>query len=258
MNSRNSTIRPFREAEKMRDHGRNRAAGLALDETRKNNHGRVVAFAHRKDWLIGDEFKLRVARRQHLGHGRLAAMMSEERKHLDRRVADELDIVVDGIEDKINLGLPEGFVDGAQPFARRLGHARIHCPSDRPGDDTPPLMPIQSKAADVAVRRRCAGMLHPLTERRGCEHRVLLGKAIRMTEAHPPHANRLAFGVSRPLRFEKARNRAKATASGGAGRQAECVLHGSSLAGIRDFAGRAESSRNSLWPNRQSAPAAPA
>jgi hypothetical protein len=80
-------------------------------------------------------------------------------------------------------------------------------------------------------------MLHLPTERRGCEHRVLLGKAIRMTEAHPPHANRLALGVSRPLRFEKACNWAKATASGGAGRQAECVLHGSSLAGIRDSPG---------------------
>src|SRR4029077_13222276 len=98
------------------------------------------------------------------------------------RVTDELDIVDEGIEDKINLGLPEGFVDGAQPFARRLGHARIHCPSDRPGNGPLSLVPIQSKAADVAVRRRRAGMLHPLTERCGCEHRVLLVKAIRMTE----------------------------------------------------------------------------
>src|SRR6185437_11321794 len=57
------------EAQKMRNHGGDRTAGPAMNETRKDDHGRVVAFAYRKDRLIADEFELRIAGFEYRGHG---------------------------------------------------------------------------------------------------------------------------------------------------------------------------------------------
>ena len=60
------------------------------------------------DRLAGDEFERLHRAVQGLRHRRLAPAVSEERKHLDGGVADEFDIVVNGIEYEIKLPLLHG------------------------------------------------------------------------------------------------------------------------------------------------------
>jgi hypothetical protein len=59
---------------------------------------------------------------QGLRHRRLAPAVSEERKHLDGRVADEFDIVVNDIEYEIELPLLHGRIKRRQPSAQNVGH----------------------------------------------------------------------------------------------------------------------------------------
>jgi len=67
-----------------------------------------LEFDHHRDRLAGDEFERLHRAVQGLRHRRLAPAVSEERKHLDGGVADEFDIVVNGIEYEIKLPLLHG------------------------------------------------------------------------------------------------------------------------------------------------------
>ena len=108
MNSRNSTILSIAEAHEMRKHSLYRAAGHRLTP-RVNSI--TAAFSSSITIEIGSQAtnsNASTAPCKSLRHRRLAPAVSEERKHLDGRVADEFDIVVNGIEYEIKLPLLHG------------------------------------------------------------------------------------------------------------------------------------------------------
>src|ERR1700722_15026880 len=91
----------------MRQHPLHGASGHAADAAGEQHDGGTLGFDHHGNRLAGDEFERLYGAVQRLGHGHLAATMPEKRKYLDRRIADELDVVVNGIEYEIELSLSD-------------------------------------------------------------------------------------------------------------------------------------------------------
>ena len=117
------------EAEEVGAVALSRSAGFSADNPGKQLNGGIVIFDHDGQRLAADEIEHRVSAAQRFSHFRLAATMSEEGKQLHRRVADEFDIVINGVEHKIELARLERRIERAQPFAQSIVHRVPQSPS---------------------------------------------------------------------------------------------------------------------------------